>query len=413
MREFLKTKAGVLCVTVFVFFMAFMLHRVVSRRRAAADGPRPTAAVPPSTQPPTARPAAEQGRGQGNEEDRAATLAENAAHLDRYYHLNRGSSAEQDRSGNPVTRRRTANTPQHTGETVETPQRPETLPPPPRIGIRLQGRPAPAQPLSGLGGIPNPLSTFQQVMQNPVPASSPERAEAAAAAARIEGTTPAPRRPKRFNPYGNPIKCELVFTIDSTNESTPFVGLVMEPVYNNGQLIIPAGAEFHGVARPDRLRDRIFSGDQWVLVFPRERNRPNGRQLNVRGVALDRLEPSANGMTWGITDGSYGLTGAVIRNGSNEEIKRFVATAIAAGSQTLQERETDGFGQDRVRNTPRNAVLQGVAANMEKIAADITAELARHGVFIRVPAGRQFYFYPQQIIDPDVADISQDIATVK
>jgi hypothetical protein len=209
------------------------------------------------------------------------------------------------------------------------------------------------------------------------------------------------------------LKCELVFTLDSTNEQTPLVAIVMEPVYNNGLLVIPAGAELHGVARPDRLRDRIFSGPEWVLVFPRERGRPNGRQLNVRGVALNRVEPDANGMTWGLTDGSYGLEGTVIRSLKDAEIKRFVATFLAAGSLGLQERSSDRSGQQLTRNTPANAALLGFAANFDKIVEDITTEIAEHGVFIRVPAGHQFYFYPMQIIDPDAADISTDIATVK
>jgi hypothetical protein len=220
-------------------------------------------------------------------------------------------------------------------------------------------------------------------------------------------------KPKRFNPYGNVLKCELVFTIDSTNEQTPLVGIVMEPVYNNGQLVIPPGAELHGSARPDRLRDRIFSGTDWVLVFPRERNRPNGRQLTVHGVALDRVEPDANGMTWGITDGSYGLEGTVIRTSQEEEIKRFVAIFFSQAAQTLEERGSGRGSGQTIRNTPQNAMLQGLAANLDKLSQDISAEIAQHGVFIRVPAGHQFYFYPMQIIDPEVADLPSNIATVQ
>jgi hypothetical protein len=208
-----------------------------------------------------------------------------------------------------------------------------------------------------------------------------------------------------FCPFGRPIKCELVFTIDSTMEETPLVGLVMEPVYNNGSLVIPAGAELHGVARPDRLRDRIFSGQEWMLVFPRLEGRPNGRQLQVQGLALDRVEPDENGLTWGITDGSYGLQGAVMRSLQEEELKRFAATFLAAAAFGLEEREGAGQGRSRLQATPRNAALQGLGTSLEEIARKIGLEIEQHGVFIRVAGGKQFYFYPKQAIFPNRAQV--------
>ncbi len=128
---------------------------------------------------------------------------------------------------------------------------------------------------------------------------------------------------------------------------------------------------------------------------------------------MDRLEPEANGVTWGITDGSYGLEGKLIRTMQDEEIKRFAATFFSEAALTLQSREAGHSGRQTINNTPQNAVLEGLSANLQKFADDIAAEVERHGVFIRVPAGHQFYFYPMQIIDPDAADISSDVATVK
>ena len=43
--------------------------------------------------------------------------------------------------------------------------------------------------------------------------------------------------PPQFAPFGRMIKCELVNTVDSGNIETPIIGLVMEPVYWNGDLI--------------------------------------------------------------------------------------------------------------------------------------------------------------------------------
>jgi hypothetical protein len=178
-------------------------------------------------------------------------------------------------------------------------------------------------------------------------------------------------------------------------------------------LIIPAGAELHGTARPQPSHDRLYASSEWVLIFPREGSKPNGRQLKVRGVALDRMQPDDNGMTWGITDGAFGLLGEVIHTKSNEEIYQFAATALEAATGALQStHETANWGQTTDKN-PRNGLLQGVGADLNLIVKKIRAEIEQNGDFIRVPAGKQFYFYPQQIIDPDLADISSDIASVR
>ncbi len=415
MSAFLKTKAGVLSMLAFAAMMVVAFHHVSSGRRARSLQAKvsppgvvtvgtPAAASPvnpiAASSPVAAAPATPEWN----------TLAENAAYLENYYELGRREREDHDRQGNPLTRRETAATPRDVGVVTAIPndEAPAVQVAPLRSSLRLQGRPRlseATQPRSATVTAA-PAVPVGKTLVPPVPRTL----DPAADATRVAG---AHVRPKRFNPYGSVLKCELVFTIDSTNEQTPLVGIVMAPVYNNGVLVIPAGTELHGTARPDRLRDRIFSGLDWVLVFPRERERPNGRQLNVKGVALDRVEPDANGMTWGITDGSYGLEGRVIRTMNEEEIKRFVATFIAASTVALQEKQPSGRDRDTFRNTPQNAVLQGLAANFQQIASDITAEIAAHGVFIRVPAGHQFYFYPTQIIDADAADISSDVATVK
>lgn len=413
MNAFLKSKAGVLSVLAFAAMMGVAFHHVASGRRARSPQAKtspptevtaatPALATPASSTVSTVPIAAAPATPEWN------ALAENTAYLEKYYELGRREREDHDRQGNPLTRRENAATPRDVGFVPTTDEAPEAPVSPLRSSLRLQGRPRPPE-ATRLRTAVAAAAPVPQAAATVLPPAS-RRLDPAADTMRGPGTHV---RPKRFNPYGNVLKCELVFTIDSTNEQTPLVGIVMEPVYNNGVLVIPAGTELHGTARPDRLRDRIFSGSDWVLVFPRERERPNGRQLNVKGVALDRVEPDTNGMTWGITDGSYGLEGRVIRTMNEEEIKRFVATFIAASTVALQEKQPSGRDRDTFRNTPQNAVLQGLAANFQQIASDITAEIAAHGVFIRVPAGHQFYFYPTQIIDADAADISSDVATVK
>ena len=414
MNSLFRTKAGVICIVAFVLLMAVMFYHVMAREKArgspaastaiAHAAPVAAASGAPTTSPGHEPPIHAARPSQPAPEARSwSGIAENAAYLEPYYGLDRHAREDHDALGNPLTRRENAHTPDTAGiVTVDEPVPPSM---PTRSTLRLSGhrspspaaRPEPTPPLSAAGE------------RRPANGSAPPRTDPAPLAA----TTGSPARPKRFNPYGNVIKCELVFALDSSNEGAPLVGVVMEPVYNNGLLVIPAGAELHGIARPDWVRDRVFSTQDWVLVFPREQGRPNGRQLNVKGVALERAEPDANGMTWGITDGSYGLEGKVIRSADAEEIKRFAATFLAEAAVTLQSKQSDRLGQQTEKNTPQNAVLQGISADLQQVATDIAAEVAKHGVFIRVPAGHQFYFYPMQIIDADVADISSDIATVK
>jgi hypothetical protein len=412
MKQFLQSKPGVISVVAFALLMAFMVHRVVMRRhqeaapRTAAPRVAPAGSAPAPRKPPVPAPTGARSSVPAPRPRDDSSLQENAAYLERYYELDGRQREDRDRQGNPLTRRQNAGTPSGAGRTTEVSSSAPVPLAPLRVSLRLRG-----QPVSG--------DATRRSAPSAVDPPAPKTDRTASAGSSAGSAPPIAEAvkkrssPKRFNPFGRVIKCELVFTIDSTNEQSPMIGLVMEPVYNNGMLVIPAGAEFHGIARPDRLRDRIFSGQEWVLVFPREQDRPNGRQLNVKGVALDRLEPDANGMTWGITDGSYGLEGRILRTLDDAEIKRFVATFLAAGTVALEARQSDRSGQESYRNTPQNAVLQGLAANFQKIADDITAEIAQHGVFIRVPAGHQFYFYPMQIIDPDAADVSTDIATVK
>ena len=418
MKHFLKTKAGIFMVGLFVCLMTFAFYRVNQRHRAseaaaAAEQTKPlsTEAAHPTggTSEPDV-PAAERNRQQ----------MQQAAYIGSYRQHAGQSRPEQDRNGNTGTRRTTAAKPHEAG--TETMQKaPPTATggpaaPPTYFALRLQGRPAaPGNAIRKIG-----QSTQELAEQTDGPTSAANALKPASVARSVgstSGSDPAalshPAKPARFLPYGHPIKCELVFTIDSTMKDTPLIGLVIAPVYNNGQLIIPAGAELHGTARPQPNHDRLYADQKWVLIFPREGNKPNGRQLNVRGVALDRMQPDDNGMTWGITDGAFGLLGEVIHTKSNEEMYQFAVTALEAVAAGLQTTHANAYGGQMVDDTPRNALLQGVGADMALITKKVRAEIDQDGSFIRVPAGKQFYFYPQQIIDPDLADISPNIASVQ
>jgi Bacterial conjugation TrbI-like protein len=196
---------------------------------------------------------------------------------------------------------------------------------------------------------------------------------------------------KDYAPYGRLIPCELIVTVDSSSIQTPIIGLVTEDVYFGGRLLIPAGTEVHGKAQTDRKRDRIASSGGWTLVWQ------DGRELRVSGIALDR-EFDPDGTGWGITDGSAGLRGEVLRSDDMAEIKLFAASFLSAAASAFTENQQTIYGT-QVLPTAKNAGLEGAQSVIQAYAQQIYDSIQRDGVFIRVPAGKQFYLYVTQTID--------------
>jgi hypothetical protein len=202
---------------------------------------------------------------------------------------------------------------------------------------------------------------------------------------------------KHYAPYGRLIPCELVITIDSSTIRTPIVGLITEDIYHAGRLVIPAGAEVHGVAQVDRVRERIASGKHWTLVWQ------NGEELPISGIALDR-EKNSDGDGWGITDGSAGLRGRLIKSDSLAEIKLFAASFLSGAAGALTERDQTVFGPIASPSL-QNAPLKGAQDVLAVYAKQILDSIQRDGFYVRVPAGKQFYLYVTQTIDRDDATI--------
>ena len=155
--------------------------------------------------------------------------------------------------------------------------------------------------------------------------------------------TPRPASPNQksvssiYAPFGRLISCETVVTVDSASIQTPIVGLITENIYHAGKLVIPAGTEVHGTAQTDRHRERIASGNNWTLVWQ------TGEELHLKAVALDR-EFSGDQEGWGITDGSAGLRGRVIKSDDLAEIKLFAATFLSGAAGALTEKQQTVFG---------------------------------------------------------------------
>ena len=206
-----------------------------------------------------------------------------------------------------------------------------------------------------------------------------------------------------FAPFGRLIPCELVITVDSSSIQTPIIGLVTEDIFHHGQLIIPAGTEVHGTAQVDRARERIASNGRWTLVWQ------NGQELNISGLALDHeLDPNTG--TWGITDGSAGLRGRLLKTDNLAEVKLFIASLLSGAAEAFTQRQVSPFGAFALP-TLQNAGLQGAQNVMDRYAQQILQAIERDGFYVRVPAGKQFYLYITQTVDEQDAKIGGTLAS--
>jgi len=200
-----------------------------------------------------------------------------------------------------------------------------------------------------------------------------------------------------YAPFGRLIPCETVITVDSASIQTPIVGLITENIYHAGKLVIPAGTEVHGTAQTDRQRERIASGGSWTLVWQ------GGDELRLKAIALDR-EFSGDQEGWGITDGSAGLRGRIIKSDDMAEIKLFAATFLSGAADALTEKEQTVFGTINSRSL-NNAPFEGAQKVLSVYAQRIYEAIQRDGFYVRVPSGKQFYLYVLQTIDRSEAAI--------
>jgi hypothetical protein len=207
-----------------------------------------------------------------------------------------------------------------------------------------------------------------------------------------------------FAPFGRLIPCETVVTVDSSSMQTPIIGLVTENVYFGDKLVIPAGTEIHGTAQTDHQRERIASGSSWTLVWQ------NGMEMQLKAIGLDReFDNSTNQSGWGITDGSAGLRGEIIKSDNYADIKLFAATFLSGAASALTEKQQTIFGPI---NSPtlNNAPFAGAQAVLQTYAQQIYDSIQKDGFYVRVPSGKQFYLYVLQTID--AADASLGGTTI-
>jgi hypothetical protein len=218
----------------------------------------------------------------------------------------------------------------------------------------------------------------------------------------------APRIGNAYAAYGRFLRCKLLITVDSNRIQTPIVGILMEDVYSaDHQLLIPAMAEVHGMAQADSAESRIASQNQWVIVWQRDGQEV---ELPLSGLALDHT-PKPTGTGWSLTDGSAGLRGQEIRTDNLAEIKMLLATFGAGFAQSFAESglqsaiTANGTVVTAQNNGFQQAGAQGAQNAANLYAQQIADTVKRQGIYIRVPAGTDFYLYVTQTLDPSQAKV--------
>lgn len=281
----------------------------------------------------------------------------------------------------PVAQTNQADRPQIV-QSVERPMEVFRLPPP---------KPEPAQPVPPT---PTPAAGEKIVVKSPAPSPLAPISLFADSSVGLREAKPVPAV---YAPFGRLIPCETVITVDSASIQTPIIGLITDDVYHNGRLVIPAGTEIHGTAQTDRHRERIASGNSWTLVWQ------SGEELRLKGIALDR-EFAGDQEGWGITDGSAGLRGRLLKTDDLAEIKLFAATVLSGAAGALTEQQPTLFGNLDSRSL-NNAPLRGAQDVLGVYAQRILDAIERDGFYVRVPSGKQFYLYVLQTIDRSGARI--------
>jgi hypothetical protein len=224
--------------------------------------------------------------------------------------------------------------------------------------------------------LPQPVSFYAQV---PGSSSSPSQPREALQ-----------KVPTAWLPPGTFIPCALVNTVESNHINTPVVGEVLRDVYQNGHLIIPAGAVVSSFAESGAVRDRIEVAGVWLIVFP------DGRHLRVRGIACDR-EANPSNQQYGTEDGSAGLQGDLVESDHWANAKAFIALLMTATMQTgtavatsaLQASHTTG-----VVGLPHTTTI--VAKYLDQLLNGETGD----GRFVRVPASKEFYVFVTETVLP-------------
>jgi hypothetical protein len=224
--------------------------------------------------------------------------------------------------------------------------------------------------------LPKLVSFYAQVTATPVPTPTPPPEK--------------PKTPEIFLPRGVFIPCALVNTVESSHINTPVVGEVIRDVYQNGHLIIPAGAIVTCWAQPGAVRDRIEVAGKWSLTYP------NGKEFELQGVACDREADPAN-QQFGIEDGSAGLQGELVESDHYANAKAFIALLITAATQTGTAVATSAL---QAAHTTGVTGLPDTTPILAKYLDQLLEGKGGDARFVRVRASKEFYLFTASVVEP-------------
>ena len=255
-----------------------------------------------------------------------------------------------------------------------------------------------------------------------MPGEAPQETPTSAAPAASPPPAESPDAP--FAPFGRLIKCELVAAVDSvTARSAPIVALVTEDLCWNGAVVVPAGSEALGYARPEAVRDeagrgRLVDEGEWTIVLPASNDAVNGRELVLRARALDRSDAGRPAAGIAPSEGADGLLGEVLSTQGDREIKLFAAAALGGwvqGATAVAERQQPApglsgvLGATQVAPTLGNLLTASAGSASSELlapyASRIRDEITRRGLYVRVPAGKRFFLFVEQTIRPEDARV--------
>ncbi len=154
----------------------------------------------------------------------------------------------------------------------------------------------------------------------------------------------------------------------------------------------------HGTARAGRLRDRVNASGTWRFVWQ------DGRELAFNGVALDReYEHDIDG--YGITDGSGGIKGRLMATDDLQELKVLASAALSGFARGTQDRTQTALGTT-ITGSVSNGVREGVGDVFDLYAKRTLKDIEENGYFVRVAAGKEFYVYVLESVDPQKASVA-------
>ena len=201
-----------------------------------------------------------------------------------------------------------------------------------------------------------------------------------------------------FAPAGCSLKCVLVNSLESIRITTPVIGMVIEDLCFNGQVIVPRGTRIFGQAQVDRVRDRLAADGLWTLVFP------NGEELVVPGQA-QHCDVSADGKSYGPDDGSAGFKGRVINSTATWDELKFFASSFLASLARSQQQVDNSFYGPQLRQGLQNGVSAGTGAVLDEYARTIAETIKRDGIYVHVDGGSAFYVFLPQTLDRGAARV--------